>query len=272
MPLPYNLIALDLDETLLGPDHLISPRNARAVKSLSELGATVVIASGRMHEATLQFASSLGLSAPIISYNGALVKDPNSGETWLEQQVDGDLTTIVLDYCRDHGLQLNFYRDGKVMTAAMTPWMELYERRTLSPVVVMPDFYTALRGEPSVKLIIVDSLEKTNALLPQFVDIFGDKLYITKTTDEYLEFMPPAANKAAALSLVAEKLGVLQERTVAFGDSFNDIPMIRWAGLGVAVASAKPQVREAADRIVGRYDEDGVGIALEEIFGLKFDK
>ena len=173
-----------------------------------------------------------------------------------------------MDYCRDHNLQLNFYHDGKVLTAAITPWLQLYQRRTLSPVEVVPDFYTALRSERPTKLIIVDTPEYTDSLRPYFVGIIGDRLYITKTSDEYLEFMSPQANKGSALALVARKLGIPQNRTIAFGDSFNDIPMIEWAGLGIAMGNAKPAVQAAADRIVGPNTADGVAIALEEIFDL----
>ena len=83
MPIPYDLVAVDLDDTLLGPDHQISPRNARAVKALHDKGVRIVLASGRMHEAMLRFAEALGTADPIISYNGSLVKDPETGEIWI---------------------------------------------------------------------------------------------------------------------------------------------------------------------------------------------
>ncbi len=266
--LPYRLCAIDLDDTLLGPDHRISARYARAVRAVVERGVIALIASGRMYQATLRFAEQLGLETPIIAYNGAMVKNPHTGAVWLHEQIPANRAAIVLEYCARHNLQLNYYLDDHLYSAAYTPWLDLYHKRTLSPVEIVPDFYTAMRDKAPTKLIIIDSPERTDGLLPYFRGVFGSSLYVTKSNDEYLEFMPPTANKGVALALTAERLGVTAAETVAFGDSWNDIPMIRWAGLGVAVGNAKPEVLAAADKTVLRSDEDGVGIALEEIFHL----
>jgi len=117
-------------------------------------------------------------------------------------------------------------------------------------------------------MIIIDTQEKTDSLLAPFRDRFGDGLYVTKSNDEYLEMMPPQANKGFALALVAGKFGITAAETMAFGDSYNDIPMLKWAGLGIAVANAKPETKAAAQQTVGSNAADGVGIALERIFHL----
>jgi Cof subfamily protein (haloacid dehalogenase superfamily) len=267
--LPYRLCAIDLDDTLLGPDHRISARNARAVHAVGERGVTVVIASGRMHEATLRFADQLTLETPIISYNGAMVRLPHTDDVWLHERIPAELAQVVVDYSREHDLQLNYYLHDHLYTLAYTPWMRLYHERTLAPVEVRSDFYDLVRGQEPTKLIIVDSPEVTNGLLPAFRERFGARLYVTKSNDEYLEFMPPHANKGAALALVAQRYGVTEQQTVAFGDSWNDVPMLQWAGLGIAVGNAKPAAIAAADRTVLRNDEDGVAVGLEEIFGLQ---
>ena len=266
--LPYRLCAIDLDDTLLGPDHTISPRNLAAVQAVSALGASVLLASGRMHEAMARYGRQLELSTPMISYNGAVVKNPVTGEEWLHERIKPELSQGVMEFCRERELQLNFYAYGVVNTVAYTSWMQLYHERTGCPYEIVPDLYTRMREVAPTKLIIVNTLEYTNSLLPVFREQFGDSLYITKSTDEYLEFMPPTANKGAALALVAERLGIPQQSVLAFGDSYNDIPMLRWAGLGMAVGNAKPEVLAAARRIIGRYDEDGVGAALEEIYAV----
>jgi Cof subfamily protein (haloacid dehalogenase superfamily) len=268
VPLPYRLCAIDLDDTLLGPDHQISARNARAVHAVVERGVIVVIASGRMHETTLRFADQLALDTPIISYNGAMVRRPHTDDVWLQERIPAGPAQVVADYSQEHDLQLNYYLNDHLYTFAYTPWMRLYQERTLAPVEVRADFYDLVRGKEPTKLIIVDSPEVTNGLLPVFRDLFGDRLYVTKSNDEYLEFMPPHANKGAALALVAARYGVTAAETVAFGDSWNDVPMLKWAGLGIAVGNAKPAAIAAADRTVLPNDRDGVAIALEEIFGL----
>lgn len=264
MQFPYALAAIDLDDTLLGPDHRISARNFRAVRALAERGVTCVIASGRMHEATTRFAAELDLDAPIISYNGSMVKLPNGGDVWHHVRVPAGPAAEVVRFCAEHGHHLNYYLDDYLYMAVRTSWAEFYLRQTGSPVEVVGDLVPYAGTEPT-KMILIDSPEVTDRLLTLFRGQFGDSLYITKTNPEYLEFMNPTASKGAALKLVAERLGVDRAATIAFGDGNNDLPMIEWAGLGVAMGTAKPRVRAAADEVAPPYDEDGLGIYIEEL-------
>ncbi len=266
--LEYALCAIDLDETLLGPDHHISPRNARAIRAVRELGVVVIIASGRMHEATLRYAQELDLDGPIISYNGALIKVPNTGEEWMHDRVPSTVAQEVMEYCAERKLQLNFYYNGLVHTAEDTAWLQLYHTRTGSPYIVESQMLQTMSGIEPTKLLIVDTPEYTNSLLPVLRDRYEGVLYVTKTTDEYLELMPLNANKGAALEYAANRLGTSAARTIAIGDSYNDIPMVKWAGLGLAVGNAKPELLAVANRTIARSDEDGVGQVLEELFRL----
>jgi Cof subfamily protein (haloacid dehalogenase superfamily) len=267
--LPYRLFAIDLDDTLLGPDHQISPRNSAAIAALRAEQVIVVLASGRMYETTTPFANQLELDTPIICYNGSMVRHPGTGEIWLEKHVPSDLADTVRDYAERHQLQLNYYLSGHLYTRAMTPWVQLYHERTGAPVEVLPNFSNALRDTTPIKMIIVDTPQKTDALLPEFRERFAGKLYVTKSNDEYLEFLPLHADKGKALALVTERYGVAQAQTAAIGDSWNDIPMIEWAGLGVGVGNAKQQVKAAADLVVATNAEDGVADAIQKIFGIK---
>lgn len=264
MKFPYCLAAIDLDDTLLGPDHRISARNARAVRALVERGVACVIASGRMHEATTRFADELGLDAPIISYNGSMVKPPHTGDVWHHIRVPAQPAAEVIRFCAEHGHHLNYYLNDRLYMAARTEWAEFYLRQTGSPVELIGDL-TPLAGTEPTKMILIDSPEVTDRLLIRFRAHFGESLYITKTNPQYLEFMNPAASKGAALALVANRLGVAREEVIAFGDGNNDLPMIEWAGLGVAMGTARPHILAAADDIAPPYDEDGLGIYIERL-------
>jgi Cof subfamily protein (haloacid dehalogenase superfamily) len=264
MRFPYSLAAIDLDDTLLGPDHRISARNYRAVRALVERGVTCVIASGRMHEATTRFSDDLALDAPIISYNGSMVKHPHTGEVWRHVRVPANPASEVIRFCAEHGHHLNYYLNDHLYIAARSAWAEFYLRQTGSPVEVIGDL-TPLVGSEPTKMILIDSPETTDQLLALFRDRFGESLYITKTNPEYLEFMNPAASKGVALELVANRLGIAREATIAFGDGNNDLPMIEWASLGVAMGTAKPHILAAADEIAPPYNEDGLGEYIEEL-------
>jgi Cof subfamily protein (haloacid dehalogenase superfamily) len=266
---PYALAAIDLDETLLGPDHQISVRNARAIRALSARGITCVIASGRMHEATTRFADELGLDSPIISYNGSMVKHPGTGEVWSHIRVPAAPAAEVVRFCAARGYHLNYYLNDHLYVAARTQWAEFYLRQTGSPMEVVGSLETYAGSEPT-KMILIDAPETTDDLLTRFQDQFGDSLTITKTNPQYLEFMNPAASKGKALAMVAGRLGIDREATIAFGDGNNDLPMIAWAGTGVVMGTARPHILAAADEIAPPYDEDGLGLYIERLLA-RFD-
>jgi Cof subfamily protein (haloacid dehalogenase superfamily) len=264
--IPYRLCAIDLDDTLLDASHALTERSLAAVQKVRSMGATVVIASGRMHAATLHYAQQLALDTPIISYNGAMVRYAGTGETLLEEHVEAGLAAEIRDYARQNSLQLNYYLHDMLYSEAYTSWLKLYHDRTDAPIEILPDFEAKLQNTTPTKLVIVDSPEKVNALLPLMQERYGKQSYVTRSNAEYLEFMPPNADKGKALALVAAKYNISAAQTLAFGDSWNDIPMLQWAGLGIAVANAKPEVRQAADRTVQSNIEDGVARALADIF------
>src|SRR5688572_13116020 len=135
----FRLAAIDLDETLLGPDHLVSPLNARAVRTMTDSGVTCVIASGRMHESTTRFADELDLHAPIISYHGALVKHFRSGELWSHTPLGAEPAAEVIRFCVETGRHLNYYLNDRVYVAQRGKWADFYLRQTGSPMEEVGD-------------------------------------------------------------------------------------------------------------------------------------
>lgn len=262
MPFPFRLAAIDLDDTLLGRDHLISARNNAAVRTLAARGVVCVIASGRMHEATTKYADALGLNDPIISYNGAMVKC--RGEVWHHLRVPAEPSAEIVRYAEANGHHLNFYLNDRLFVAHRGEWAEFYVRQTGSPMEEAGSLLQFIGQQPT-KMILIDTPEVTDRLLARFTEQFGDALYITKTNPQYLEFMNPAANKGAALAIVTERRGIPREQTIAFGDGLNDLTMIGWAGRGVAMAGSKPEVLELADDIAPPFEEDGLGMYVERL-------
>ncbi len=263
----YKLAAIDLDGTLLHSEtHGITPGNEAGIRAAVQNGAQIVLASGRQWVTINKFAAQLGLplDAPIIAYNGAMVRT-HGGELWLHQPLPADAAAQIVAYCAAHGYHLNYYLDDELYVRDHTQWVDIYRRRTGTIAHITGDL-GQLDGRQPTKLILVDTLETTNALLTHFQGVFGDTLYITKTEDEYLEFMAPNVSKGAALALTAARLGLTANECAAFGDSFNDLPMLRWAGLGVAMKNARPEVKLVAQRIAPPADRDGVAAVLAELF------
>lgn len=266
---PRKLIAIDLDGTLLGSQtHAVSPFNAAQVRRVAALGHCVVLASGRAYHTIAAFARHLDLSpaTPLIAYNGALIRTL-AGETLFHEPLPAGASQRIVEFCAAHGCHLNLYLDDELYVREETHWSRLYRQRTGSVPHVTHDL-ERFDGKRPTKLLLIDTPDVTDRLCADFQREFGDSLYITKTDDEYLEFMQAGVSKGRALAHVAERLSIARADCIAFGDSFNDIPMLEWAGLGIAVGNARPPVQAAADRAAPPADEDGVGRALEELFGL----
>lgn len=265
-PLPYRLAAIDLDGTLLNHEHRLSAGNARAVADVAARGVAVVLASGRRWATIAEFAREIGLpsESPIIAYNGAMARTL-AGDTLFHQPLPPDPAAQIVAFCAAQGYHLNYYLHDELYVREETPWAQMYQRRTGTVPHVVHDL-AKFRGEQPTKLLLIDTDAVTDRLWAQFAARFGDSLYVTKTEDEYLEFMAPGVNKGAALADVAARLGVRAEQCVAFGDSYNDLTMLAWVGLGVAMGNARPEVQAAAGRLAPMADEDGVATVLRELF------
>lgn len=265
--LPFELISLDLDLTFLDTYHRISPRNLAAVQRCRDLGAKIVITSGRMYYTTLAYQRAIGVDTPIIAYNGAFIKQESTGRVLLHERLNANTAQELVAFCDREGLHLNFYLDDVLYTAKATKWSDLYASRTGAEINVVGDLRRFADREPT-KVLIIDEPERIARLYAELSTQYAGRAYVTISNAEYLEFMPHDINKGKSLAVVADYYGIAQEKVIAFGDAGNDIPAIEWAGLGVAMENAKPEAKAVADRIAPRYDEDGVAVVLEEIFGL----
>jgi Cof subfamily protein (haloacid dehalogenase superfamily) len=245
---PYRLAAVDLDDTLLGPDKVISAANAEAIQRLRAAGVTIALASGRRHENMLRFHQQLGLQGVIVSCNGAQVRDAETDEVFHEQLLPADRAARVIEAGHALGLTQNYYHtNGVVYVREKTPWSDLYEKRTASTVVAVGDL-TQFQGKHALKLIWIDNPQRIAAMRVEVQREYSD-LYVTGTDSEYLEFMEARVSKAAGVAVAAERLAVTQSEILAFGDGSNDLPMLRWAGCGIAMANASDTVKQAANHI-----------------------
>jgi Cof subfamily protein (haloacid dehalogenase superfamily) len=261
---PYRIAAIDLDETLLGANGTITPRNAAAVNRLRAAGVLCVIASGRMHQATLRFADELGLDGPLISYNGAMIRVRSTGETWLHTTIAPGPAAEVVRYCAENGYHLNYYLNDHLHVSEVGRWAEFYHNHTGSKMEPVGDL-RALAGTRPTKMILIDEPAEADRLYGELGARFAGVLDLARTNPEYLEFMDPSCNKGRALEVLADRLEVPRLQTLAFGDGGNDLPMVRWAGFSVAMGSGKEAVRAAASWVAPRYDEDGFAVAVDAI-------
>ncbi len=261
MTLPFRLAAVDLDDTLLGPDKEISRANKQAVDDLRARGVQIVLASGRRHENMLRFHRQLELPPNdlIVSCNGALVKTAETGRVLHERLVPADLASQVLVQGARRGLAQNYYHpDGNVYVREETPFTDLYRQRTLSDLVVHGDLGDLPRSPETapLKIIWVADGALVAELFPVFEARYEGRLYVTVTDPEYLEFMAPGVNKAEGVAVACRELGIAHGETLAFGDGNNDVPLLAWAGLGIAMSNARDSAKAVAGRVAPPGDPE----------------
>jgi Cof subfamily protein (haloacid dehalogenase superfamily) len=263
-----KLFATDLDGTVLtdhGPGGSgSSPAVRAALRGLQDRGVTVCLASGRMHESMRFIADSMGLSGPIISYNGAMLRggDDQVLEQWT---LDSALAQEIVALAEERGLPLNYYHGGVLYARRVQPWWDLYEERTSSPMRAV-DSLRSLAGTEPFKLLIITEPARIRALKEELAPRFGDRCEVLITADEYLEFMPKGADKGRALAVLAGRLGLGPSQVAAAGDGWNDLGMLRWAGLGIAMASGRPELKAVADVVVPGPEEDGLARFIQDRF------
>jgi Cof subfamily protein (haloacid dehalogenase superfamily) len=250
----FGLAAIDIDDTLVGPDGVVSAANAAAIARLVAAGTQVVLASGRSHANMLPFHRTLGLPRGlVISAQGAVVQDSETGAVRFEIAIDvADVIEVTRD-ARTLGFAVQHYRPSGIYVDSRTMWTEYDQTRNSEPHRLVPDLLEAAahREVPDdvAKIIWLGDPSAVDGVTAEAHARYDRRLTVTRTDPPYLEFSALDVNKATALSRVAEDLGVEQARVLAFGDGNNDAAMLAWAGLGVAMPHARVSAREAADQI-----------------------
>jgi Cof subfamily protein (haloacid dehalogenase superfamily) len=259
---------MDLDGTLVGRDLIVSPRNRAALQAAQRAGVHVTLATGRMLRGTLPFARDLSLTTPVICYQGAMVADPVTGEVLLHRTVPVVLAREVLDLADARGWHIHYYVDDVMYVDDLTPQVSLYTSIVTGamprPVGNLRGFLDRLpSGSEPTKLLVIGDEAATTATLAELGERFAGRLYITRSLPTFAEVANRDCSKGAALAWLAERLGVARPDTMAIGDALNDLEMVIWAGMGVAMGNAVPELKAAARYHTSVVEEDGVAEAIE---------
>ncbi len=261
---PYRLAVFDIDDTLLGPDKQLSPANRAAIDRLRALGVEVVIASGRFQGNLAIFEESLGFRGWLISSGGAVVSHAETGEVIYEITVPQELGMELFQRGREAGYSIIGYHKSGIYCDAQTEWTALYRRNTGQ--VPIADI-SALIDTGLQKLIWTTAATRIAELTPKMQEEYRGRLYVVNTEHEMLEFLNPNVNKALAVQALARRLNVAREQIIAFGDGNNDVPLLEWAGMSVAMAHGRESARHAA-RMISPPGDPATAVArsLETLF------
>jgi hypothetical protein len=257
-----KLLALDLDGTLFGDDGVIRPRVRRAIAAAVARGVTVTLATGRAFDVAARYARDLGIEAPLICYQGAVIQDMATGRALYTEALPATVLPEVVALAEERGWDLHFQRDGRVFVRERPQDDQLYWVLFGLPLVELPDLRAAL-DPPPMKFVITCPADQAEAILAELSARFAGHLNIVRSHDILVEGVPAGVTKGRALAKLAEMLGAPQAAVMAIGDQDNDAPMIAWAGLGVAMGGAAPAARAAARWLAPPLAEDGAAVAIE---------
>ena len=262
----YRIIALDLDGTLTDSEKKITPKTKEALHSLIRTGVRLVLASGRPVCGILPVAEELGLpqlGGYILAFNGARMIECQSGEVIEETCLSTGQMREILDFVEEQEAVCLTYDGADIISEhPEDPYVQL-EGKINRATVRGVDSLKEKATKPVNKYLIVGSPEKMERLELQAKERFGHELSVFRSEPYFLEVLPKGLDKASALARLLEKTGEGRENLMAFGDGYNDISMMSYAGLGIAMGNAQEVVKKAADYVTLSNDEDGIAAALE---------
>lgn len=270
-----KLICIDMDGTLLNSKHEVSDENKKAIKKAHDRGVNIALCTGRMFLSAKYYADLIGINTPIIASNGAFIKNGYNDKAIYENPLPKDIAIEIYKIAKKYGLTIQF-----------NSWNVLFMETPASEEHAYVVMNRDLPEEKRVKFIINEKLDeaiqnyegnilkagviekaankdKLWAAKEEIKDIFRDKLHVVSSGDNNFEITVGSVSKGNAAAYLANMLNIPQEDVMCIGDSENDLSMIKYAGIGVAMGNGLDIVKEAADFITDTNDNIGVAKAIE---------
>ena len=263
----YRLIAIDLDGTVVNPEGTIIPSAKEAIQRVIDSGMKVTLATGRMYQPSNRFAQELGLSVPLICYQGSLIREPFNGNVLWHKPLSLLTARKVIEIARQMGTHQYVYVDDKMYVEEIIEKDQWYAQRNGVELNLVEDFLTFLKRKPT-EIAARGKPMEIDRLITQLNANFGSSLVVTKVHSSFCEIGHSTSGKGNALRYLAKFLGMEQSQTVAVGDGPNDISMLKWAGLGIVIGSAPEEVTTAADWVFGTETRDGFAQAMEKLLDM----
>ncbi|MGN0665905.1 MAG: Cof-type HAD-IIB family hydrolase [Huintestinicola sp.] len=265
----YKIIFLDIDGTLTNSDKIITPKTKDALLEAARRGVILAIASGRPEKGVEYSAKELQLAENggyILPFNGGIVRNAATGEIMYQKSIELDVMRKVYVLSKEYGVNFLTYKNGEILAETLDDeYINIESRINNMPVrkvdCVIDEVEAAptkclLTGEPEIAARAETAIR--DAIGPENANIFRSEPF-------FVEVMPCGIDKAASIEAFIGKLGIDRSQVIACGDGFNDITMVRFAGLGVAMSNGCEEIRRCADYITENdNNHDGIAEVVEK--------
>lgn len=269
-----KLIAIDMDGTLLSSSHIISPLNRKALKTANDKGIKVVLCSGRRIHNLLDYAKELGIDGEdgfVVGNNGAGAMRIRDNKVVYKNFLTAMEARIIAEVCDSVNANYTIH----TFDAAISPRDNIYSKYEagLNGIDLTIMHPKKLSDETMVtNILVLDEVEILDGYEKTIMDAFSDKYRIIRTMPMYLEIMKKDVSKFTGIMAVADLFGIRENEIMSIGDAPNDLEMITFAGIGVAMGNAQKTVKDAADYITRSNDEDGVAYAMNRFLKLEMEE
>lgn len=264
----YKAIALDLDGTLKSSKKQILPETKRMIIELAKRGVIIILASGRPTYGMAEEAEALELSSLggyVLSFNGARVVDQKSKRVIYERTYSSKLAHQVYLRAKEYKLAaLSYINDTIISEDTDDEYVQQEAELNNMPMKAVESFVKSVNQDVN-KVLLTGQPEYIEKILTSFKEPFSNKLDVYRSMPYFIEVMDKGVDKASSLSVILKSLDIKQEELVAFGDGYNDLTMLRYAGLGVAMGNSVKDVKEVADYITDSNDNEGIANCLKKL-------
>jgi Cof subfamily protein (haloacid dehalogenase superfamily) len=265
-----KLLVLDIDGTITGDSNTLSVTVKEVIAAVQAKGIKVAIATGRMYCSALRFHQEIGSTLPLIAYQGAWIQDPGNDQIHRHLPVSREITQELLEYFEQPDLRsllsVHFYINDQLYVREITKETDNYQQRSGVTAISVGDLRQLLDHEPTKILALSEDANLTQQLLADLrLKYKPTDLYLTTSVPTFLEAANTHVNKGNAVRYLAEEmLGLENHHVMTIGDNFNDVEMLDYAGISVAMGNAPPEVQAIANWVAPSIELDGATIAIEK--------
>lgn len=259
----YKLIAADMDGTLLNSRGVITEKTRDAIRRVEEKGVTFTVCTGRSIQGVERYSDILNPESPVITYNGAMIVLWKTKEVIYEQRLMPDDARNILAWGKKFNTAAVAWSNNRLFAHELNDRVRNYtELSKVEPVLITDEEEIIHSG--ITKILWYDEADKIDHFQEVLSDKLGGGVTFCTSKPTFLEFFDSRVSKAVAMEKIGEHFGIKKEEMVAIGDGFNDLSMIEYAGMGVAMGNAPEEIRKRANYVTLSNDDDGVAHFLDK--------